>query len=389
MAKACIDRIDRDLARRLVEARREIGVSTRAVAAGLPPGFSVSHATIASYEKGTTVPPLYLLAALAQFYGRSLNWFLGERTGLTDLRYRNLPNRVRVQDKRHFEALAERWVGAYVGLESRLDTKLSCREPHFFDPELTPEELARRARKSLGIDEGSALQNVVEMLETFAVRVMELRTVLSVDTLTAQHNNMPVLIINPAIASERMRLILATEIARSLFARYAASICRSEEILDRFSNDFAAEFLLPISQLQKAFEGRSFLRLISFKERFGVTLASMIFRAAQKKIIASSLAKKLWREISVKGWRNNEPGAIWKDRAIRFETLLETAIQTGALTWDEAERATGVCSSELIRRIQEITDDFGIINFNANGEKGAPHRLKIAKADGESDLTQS
>ena len=68
MAKNVVRRVNINLALRLREARRETGLSTRAVAAKLPRRFSVSHATIASYENGTTVPPVDLLGALADFY---------------------------------------------------------------------------------------------------------------------------------------------------------------------------------------------------------------------------------------------------------------------------------------------------------------------------------
>jgi len=76
MAKNTVSRVDRNLARRLREARRETGLSVRSVAAKLPARVSVSHSTIASYENGTTVPPIDVLAALADVYQRTLTWFL-------------------------------------------------------------------------------------------------------------------------------------------------------------------------------------------------------------------------------------------------------------------------------------------------------------------------
>ena len=65
MAKTIVTRVDRNLARRLREARREVGLSTRAVCAKLPRRLKVSHTTLASYENGTTMPPTDVLAALA------------------------------------------------------------------------------------------------------------------------------------------------------------------------------------------------------------------------------------------------------------------------------------------------------------------------------------
>jgi transcriptional regulator with XRE-family HTH domain len=106
LAKNFVSRVDRNLARRLREARREVGLSTRAVAQRLPRKLAVSHTTIASYENGLTMPPVDVLAALADIYSRPLNWFLENRTTLDSFRYRNLPSKVRLTDKRLFEATA-------------------------------------------------------------------------------------------------------------------------------------------------------------------------------------------------------------------------------------------------------------------------------------------
>ena len=53
------------LASKLKTARPMTGLSTRAVAAGLASEFPISHATIANYEAGRSVPPLDVLASLA------------------------------------------------------------------------------------------------------------------------------------------------------------------------------------------------------------------------------------------------------------------------------------------------------------------------------------
>ncbi len=57
MKKTILARIDRNLARRLREARREVGLSTRSVAKMLPRRLAISHATVASYEKRSNNSP--------------------------------------------------------------------------------------------------------------------------------------------------------------------------------------------------------------------------------------------------------------------------------------------------------------------------------------------
>lgn len=94
MAKTIVKRIDRNLARRLGDARRETGLSARAVAALMPKRVAVSYGAITAYERGTTVPPVDVLAALADIYRRPINWFLDSRESLTAFQFRNLGSRI-------------------------------------------------------------------------------------------------------------------------------------------------------------------------------------------------------------------------------------------------------------------------------------------------------
>ena len=64
------DNMRESLAAKLKTARSLIGMSTRAVATKLTNRFPISHATIANYESGRSMPPMDILAALAELYER-------------------------------------------------------------------------------------------------------------------------------------------------------------------------------------------------------------------------------------------------------------------------------------------------------------------------------
>src|SRR5271165_7198350 len=97
------DDVRDSLAGKLKTARSLVGMSTRAVSMKLAKRFPISHATLANYESGRTVPPLDVLAALAELYERPINWFLERGKGLTGVQYRNLKSRVRMLDLHMFE----------------------------------------------------------------------------------------------------------------------------------------------------------------------------------------------------------------------------------------------------------------------------------------------
>lgn len=359
MAKNIVDRVDRNLARRLREARQEAGLSTRAVAEKMLRRLAVSHVTIASYEKGTTVPPVDVLAALADIYRRTLNWFLDKREGLTDFRYRNLKARVGVTEQRHFEALAGKWVDAYVKLERYLKgphRRNDSSRSSFSGDDMEPAQLAGAVRRMLGLGDDQPVQNTISVLESFSALAVELRSSFGMDGAAARHGEKFVVVVNPNTNSDRLRMNAAHELAHLLYDDCRHDLGWSDAVVERRAYEFASLLLLPESQLIRAFEGRSFLRLIQYKEKFGISLAAMIYRGEQSRIVNSTAARWLWGEMSRRGWRKAEPGYVWRDRAITFEMMLESAIQTKALRWSEAELVTGVREDELRERLADVTE---------------------------------
>jgi Zn-dependent peptidase ImmA (M78 family) len=353
--KKVINRIDRNLCRRLREARQETGLSTRAVAAKLPKRAAVSYVTLAAYEKGESVPPVNVLAALADLYGRTLNWFLEDRDALAGFRYRNKKSGVGVLDQKRFEATAAKWVDADLNLERHLRQPLIRQIGEISASSIIPgETLAAMVRAELELPDHAPIPNMVDVLETCAIRVMELRTSLPIDGVAAKRGDRFVVVINPNVRGDRLRMNSAHELAHVLYDDCKNELCWSDDAVEKRAHVFASSLLLPTAELRKAFEGKSFLRLLKYKEKFGISLAAMVYRAEKEKIIPSTTARRLWIDMSKRGWKKNEPGYVWKDRAIRFETLLDSAIQTRALTWNEAEQVTGIREEQLRSRLDEV-----------------------------------
>ena len=247
MAKNFVSRVDRNLARRLREARREIGLSTRAVAQRLPARLAVSHTTIASYENGATVPPVDVLAALADIYARPLNWFLEKREGLEGFRYRNLPSRVRLADQRQFEALTGKWVDAYINLERHLRTHPVERFGRLSLPEdVTPETLAARVRKSyLSLPDDQPIPNVVSVLESFSTWALELKASFGIDGAAAKRGDGFVVVFNPDVTNDRVRMNAGHELAHVLYDDCKQHLGMTDDKVEKRGYLFASSLLLP------------------------------------------------------------------------------------------------------------------------------------------------
>ncbi len=356
MPKRIITRVDRSLARRLREARREVGLSTRAVSEKLPRRLTVSHVTITSYENGVTVPPIDLLAALAGIYQRPMNWFLENRETLSGFRYRNLRAQVPLADQRQFEALAGKWAEAYFSLDKHLKAHQLRRPRVYAAHEDQPtNKLAVKVRQEfLNLDDDQPIQNMIHVLESFSAWALEIKSSFGIDGAAARHGNEFVVVLNPDVANDCVRMNAAHELAHVLYDGCKQDFGWSDADVEKRAYAFAAPLLLPESQLKEAFEGRSFLKLIQYKERFGVSLAAMIYMAEKAGIINTTAARWLSMEMSRRGWRRTEPGYVWRDRAIGFEMMLEYAIQNKIITWNDAERITGIREKDLRQRLVTI-----------------------------------
>jgi Zn-dependent peptidase ImmA (M78 family) len=389
VAKNIVQRVDRNLARRLREARRETGLSSRSVSAKLPKRLAISHSTLASYENGSSVPPVDVLAALADVYGRTINWFLENRDSLDGFRYRNIKSRVPITEQRHFEAMANKWADAYMKLDKYLETQTSPRRKAFNEVGAqSPEQLADSVRKKiLGLDDDQPIQNVVRVLEMFSAWALELRASFGLDGAAARFGADAIVVLNPDVSNDRIRMNAAHELAHVLYFESKQSLGWTDSAIEKKAYDFATSLLLPTTQLHDAFAEKSFLKLIQYKERFGISLAAMIHMAERSEIINTSVSRWLWKEMTQRGWKLDEPGYVWKDRAITFETILDVAIQTKRISWADAERITGIREDELRQRVLSVTyktQNSPVIVQTANAADPATVKfqpLKIAFSD--------
>ena len=221
---------------------------------------------------------------------------------------------------------------------------------------LPPKQLAQSIRQQLHIADDQPIVSVVDLLESFGTRVIELPTSLAIDGFAARHGEDSVVVLNPATNSERLRMNAGHELSHILYGDCKATGIADNDGIEKRAYEFASCLLIPDSQLAEAFASQSFVTLRNYKQRFGISMAAMVYRAEKSKIIRSTLARRLWKEMAWK-WGRNEPGSTqWSERANRFEQMLESAINMRRLTWDEAERVTGIQQDDLRERLLRTTD---------------------------------
>jgi Zn-dependent peptidase ImmA (M78 family)/transcriptional regulator with XRE-family HTH domain len=111
---------------------------------------------------------------------------------------------------------------------------------------------------------------------------------------------------------------------------------------ERQAHDFAASFLLPRKlaeyELPRRIDARGWAHLADLKRRWGMSMAALLYRARDLKILSPDAYLTAIKYMSAKGWRLQEPG----DREMgqpEAPSLLERAIRTVEVETNQSREA--------------------------------------------------
>jgi len=362
---------------RLRSARVAAGMSTRALAECIAQRVKISHATLANYERGDTQPGIDLITAVADELGRPVQWFLQSGLTLRNVRYRHRKSLVTQTACVQFEFAAQTWLDAYLHVEGKVDEPLS--EARAFDVDdvegRTSDERARCVREMLGLKDDEPLYSVPKVMEQFGIRVVEVSTDEAIDGLAALFGSERVAVLARGLQGDRSRLNAAHEFGHVLAGDVDAEVEDKNAHTRAF--EFGACLLLSPSVLKQAIGRQSMVHLVEVKKRYGVSLASMIYRAEKLRYITPRQAKDTWVEFAKRGWRQNEPGMVAPDRALRFEELFERSITLKKATFEDVSKHSGINVNELKRRLSE---SIGFLDHPADKiDKQTSHGLRLAR----------
>jgi Zn-dependent peptidase ImmA (M78 family) len=339
------------IAERLRSARETTGMSTRVVSHKLKErGLTVSHTSLLNYESAKLPAPAAMIDTLAAIYGRPREWFLHVGPMLTGVRYRAL-KAVKVADKRAFEGEALGWFQGYLEVEKAVDDPLEQPKGDFkVKSSESGADVAQRLRGDYKLKD-YPVPSVIRLVENFGVRVIQLHTDARIDGIAAWLGKVPVVALNQGLSNDRIRLNAAHELGHHLFQDCAEGAALSHDEVEQRAMEFASHLLIPDAALRDAFELQSMVRLVQYKERFGVSLAAMLYRAERGRLLPKSLAKKLWIKFGELGWRKDEPGYVPPDRPVRMESLFDAAVHRKKMTFGEIAAIAGVSERAVRQRV--------------------------------------
>jgi Zn-dependent peptidase ImmA (M78 family)/DNA-binding XRE family transcriptional regulator len=308
----------------------------------------VSPQAISLYERGKAKPTAEVLAALSQAVNLPELFFMRPSTEPTrgTVFYRSLSSATKAARARAEQRfLWLRQIAAYASKFVRLPESnfpnLGLPDNPLLLSSVEIEEAAEQVRRYWKMGDGP-IGNMVALLENQGAIVARDR--LGAATLDGLSEFAPddrrayIMIGIDKGSYARWRFDAAHELGHIVLHQTLDQtfLRRSEHFktVEEQAHRFAAAFLLPMAQFGEDLFAANLDTLRSMKQKWGVSIAMMIVRARHARLISEEAERRLWVNLSRRGWRREEPFDAStppeEPRLLRqsFELLLGERLQT-------------------------------------------------------------
>ena len=210
-----------------------------------------------------------------------------------------------------------------------------------------PLEAARVTRSQLGLSPDRPIGHLVNTVEKMGVLILLLPLNfphLDAFSLWAGPNkNVPVMAVAASRPGDRQRFSISHELWHLI------SIPRgTPQEIEKNADKFAAEFLTPIMGIKREMISPFTLTEIAkLKARWGVSMQSLIRRAAELEVISDRQYRYLMQQMSMRGWRRKEPVDVPYEKPTAFPRIIEKAKAGSERLGSETSYPTSFIKSTL------------------------------------------
>lgn len=222
---------------------------------------------------------------------------------------------------------------------------------------------ALRVRASWQIGD-APIGNLVRYVESTGILVVEGDFGdADIDGVTLRPTGMkPVIILNRNRPADRKRFSLAHEYGHVVLHPYPY------EAMEKEANEFAAELLMPqTGVLADLKRGLSIPKLGQLKQKWRVAMSALIYRAKSLGVISDPSATRLYKQMSMYGYRTREPK--------EFDIQLESG-KLGRQLVDLHMKELGYSLEELADALRTNPHEFAEMHGLAPPEKDLEDRSK-------------
>ena len=248
----------------------------------------ISRMALGKIERGAVVPRARTLADLAVALAVPVGELVTPVRALQSVRFRA---RAQVHGREQILAAVANWLDAYAWLETELSDRPTFRFEAAAAGGETPAEIARAARRAVGLESEEPVRNISRLLEENGVKLLLMETTrdsffgLSV----GERDGGPAVVVNTwdRISVERWIFTAAHELGHLLLhpAEYRRDATDMPSEPEREADEFASEFLMPEAAFLiewDATSGHSLLvRVLKVKRIFRVSYMTVLRRLVE------------------------------------------------------------------------------------------------------------
>jgi len=286
---------------RLTWARRRRGLTKTRLAAAI----GVELRSVTAYEAGEFSPEFDRLRRIAQVLRFPERFFFGDDLGEPALDAASFRSMSKMTAGQRDTALGSGAVALL--LNQWIEARFTLPEPKLPDlgRDTNPESAAEAVRRDWGLGE-LPIKNIVHLLEARGVRVYSLAIdAAEVDAFSMWRQDRPFVFLNTLKSAEHARFDAGHELGHLVLHRHAAPHGQKAE---QDANAFASAFLMPAASVRAHAPRFATLdQLMRLKKIWGVSLAAMTYRLHKLGLLSDWHYRKLYIEISKRGFRKAEP----------------------------------------------------------------------------------
>lgn len=227
------------------------------------------------------------------------------------LHHRRRASTMTVKTMRRIEALTHltrlTMEGLLTGIAPQPQRHL-VRDPIGLDGD--PREVAHRLRQHWNLGD-EPIGNLVGIIESAGIIVVERPLAApgqdAVSTWPGDKSRFPMMLVTKGLAPDRLRFTIAHELGHLLMHDIPGPDQEEQ------ANKFASEFLAPADSIRPDLMGLrtgEFRRLLTLKEKWGMSIGALVRRAYDLDIITDRQYREFNMRLSQLGWRKSEPGAV-------------------------------------------------------------------------------
>jgi Zn-dependent peptidase ImmA (M78 family)/DNA-binding XRE family transcriptional regulator len=203
------------------------------------------------------------------------------------------------------------------------------------------EALSKYVRKEWGLGV-APIPNLIRLLEKRGVIVCVLSIDEKLDGFSFWENGRPFIFVSNTNNAVRLRQSVSHELGH-LLMHSASDVVENLKKWEQQAKFFASVFLLPSGGFDQDVISTALNQLLFLKQRWMVSVQAMIMRCEALGIISEEKATYLWKEISRKKWRKNEPldNEIEPERPVMLQQAMQLIVKHGLRSKTQIEDELG------------------------------------------------